>query len=1173
MRDNNGNRGGGGFRDRKPFGDRDRKPFGNRDRKPFGDRDRKPFGDRDRDRDRKPYGERDSKPYGDRDRKPFGDRDRKPYGDRERKPFGDRDRKPFGDRERRPYGDRDRKPFGDRDSKPYGDRERKPFGDRDRKPYGDRDRKPFGDREHRSFGDRDRKPFGDRDRKPYGDRDRKPFGDRERKPYGDRDRERRSYGDRDHRDERPRYETKPEDSFFRPPNRRMFKGLYDPNAVQEPRRPRREENEEEEYGFGDFSHRREFGDRERKPYGDRDRDRGSFGDRERRPYGDRERSSFGDRDRERKPYGDRDRERKSFGDRDRDRGSFGDRKRFADRGENSEYLSELAIPKVAGRKPELLAPVGSREMLKAAIENGADAVYFGLNNFNARMRGANNFTSEELPEIMRTLHERGLSGFVTLNTLIFTNELDEAAGLVLTCSNAGVDAVLIQDLGLAWLMSKLAPELPRHASTQAALTCAEAVHATNTWGLAFSRAVAPRELSIAELKRLADETNIEIEAFAHGALCMSYSGLCCASEALGGRSANRGVCAQPCRLPYTLCVDGEPIRDANLVRFPLSPNDLCAFPLIGDMISAGVAALKIEGRLKNARYVAAVISSYRDGIDQAMPPHAKARPSRPVMTPEIKRKLEMSFSRGLSTGHLNGTNHQTLVDGKTPKNHGMLIGEVVFVTKTGMVEVQLCAPLRTGDGVVFECGNRAESQEEGGRVYTIERGGQKFDSVAPTEKAPLRFMLSFGNDALVTERVNRGDRVWKTSDVELEQMLDATYKNAEFLYRRPVVAEVEGKVGDKLKITMTDSFGNEVTVEDTEDAEWANDRPLTQETLEVQIGRMGNTPFRLRRLEANIDENMMVPLSRLNNIRRSAVEALLEKRREKGTNRPVDEMALAQMREEIKTEFAEEFGKEVVPASETKISVLCRTIEQIEAVKLLENIDTIYVELEDPRQYVQVREMIGEDGPRFAPATLRAIKPGETHYVRTLLNSYPDALLVRGPAQWQILQQSNCPVPMTADFSMNIANDLTAALMRKAGFERMAFSPELAIENICALLENSVPAWFEPVVYQRIPMFYTEHCLYCKHTAPNEATKFPECGRQCEFKNISLRDRKGVDHVVKTDDACRNIVYAGEPKSMLADVPAMVAAGIRRMRIDFVDEDSSTVRDIVRQFREAATEA
>src|SRR5215212_8566493 len=262
--------------------------------------------------------------------------------------------------------------------------------------------------------------------------------------------------------------------------------------------------------------------------------------------------------------------------------------------------------------PELLAPAGDWDALRAACANEADAVYFGLSAFNARHRAAN-FTPEELPKVIDFLHARNVRGFVTLNTLIFSDELEQVADYVRIIAAAGTDAVIVQDLGLARLIARLAPDLHVHASTQMTLTEPLGVE----WArerLNICRAVLARELSVADVRKVAEHSSVPLEVFVHGALCVAYSGQCLTSEALGGRSANRGQCAQACRLPYEMVVDGEP-RDLGDRAYLLSPQDLAAYDLVAPLVELGVCSFKIEGRLKSAHYVAATTQTYRAAID------------------------------------------------------------------------------------------------------------------------------------------------------------------------------------------------------------------------------------------------------------------------------------------------------------------------------------------------------------------------------------------------------------------------------------------------------------------------------------------------------------------------------------------------------------------------------
>src|SRR5260221_3615570 len=324
------------------------------------------------------------------------------------------------------------------------------------------------------------------------------------------------------------------------------------------------------------------------------------------------------------------------------------------------------------------------ECARAAVANGADAVYFGLQKFNARMR-ADNFTEEQLPELVTFLHEHGLRAFCTVNTLIFTDELAEAERELMFLDQAGVDVIIVQDLGLAVLARELGVRMDVHASTQMTITSPEGAKFAARLGV--KRVVLAREASMREIAKFGSGAEIPaLEVFVHGALCVAYSGQCLTSEALGQRSANRGECAQACRLPYELVVDGA-LKDLGDRRYLLSPQDLAAVREIPELIKLAVTGFKIEGRVKSPEYVAATCQVYRKAIDAV------------ELTPEDQYKLEMTFSRGLYSGWMHGVNHQQLVHSRFGKKRGPFVGLIKNV-EFDHVEVESQTPLKTGDGVV-----------------------------------------------------------------------------------------------------------------------------------------------------------------------------------------------------------------------------------------------------------------------------------------------------------------------------------------------------------------------------------------------------------------------------------------------------------------------------------------
>ncbi len=420
-----------------------------------------------------------------------------------------------------------------------------------------------------------------------------------------------------------------------------------------------------------------------------------------------------------------------------------------------------------GEALELLAPAGNWDCAKAAIENGADAIYFGLQvGFNARAR-ADNFTLDDLPEVMNRLHQRSVRGYVTLNTLVFTDELPAFETHVAKLAEAGVDAVLVQDIGAVRLIRAICPDLPVHASTQMTMVSAETIAAIEELGI--ERVVLARELSIDEIRKIGSATKMPLECFVHGALCVAYSGQCLTSESLGGRSANRGQCAQACRLDYKL--HAQPLTTShseselrelpnNLTKYFLSPQDLAGFDHIPQLIEAGVTSFKIEGRLKTPEYVANTVRHYRQAIDNSIENLSKP------LDEQSKRELEMSFSRGFSPGWLEGCNHKRLVPGSAAQK-GVEVGKVVS-QRGERVVVELVHPIAKGDGIVFE-GNRAKNEEVGGRVYEVFAGGKPVD-----EPRAGRVEWMFERGLLRNVELRNGQRIWQTDDPRLSRKLKAT---------------------------------------------------------------------------------------------------------------------------------------------------------------------------------------------------------------------------------------------------------------------------------------------------------------------------------------------------------------------------------------------------------------
>ncbi|QLE39450.1 U32 family peptidase [Nostoc sp. C052] len=816
------------------------------------------------------------------------------------------------------------------------------------------------------------------------------------------------------------------------------------------------------------------------------------------------------------------------------------------------------------QRPELLAPAGNWDCAKAAVENGADAIYFGLDRFNARMR-AQNFTEADLPQLMTFLHRRGVKGYVTVNTLIFPKELAEAQQYLRTIIAAGVDAVIIQDVGICRLIRHLSPDFPIHASTQMTITSAAGVEFAKSLGCQL--VVLARECSLQEINKIQQQiaqqqTSLPLEVFVHGALCVAYSGQCLTSEALGGRSANRGECAQACRMPYDLIADGE-VVNLKERKYLLSPQDLAGLDVLPDLVKSGVTCLKIEGRLKAPEYVANVTRVYRQALDEVMTELERPNPLTPFPAREggIKAplsvsergwgrgqsnqehyNLEMAFSRGLYTGWFGGINNQELVHARFGKKRGVYLGEVTRIHNE-QVTVKLEAPLKPGDGIVFDCGH-PEAKEEGGRVYAVVSKGKET-------------MLTFGRNDLNLRRVHIGDRIWKTSDPELDKQLRQSFAGDNPQFQRPIDLEIYGEVGQALIAIARDQLGNIVQIESAISLAEAHTKPLDTDRLQEQFGRLGNTPFCLGTLTNHLNGAIMLPVSELNRMRREIVAQLEELR---------SQPKRWQLHSHVSFQDLLPSSSPTSPTSSSLI-VLVRNLKQLQAA-LKAGVETLYCEFEDPRAYREAVQLVRQPRQQFPLPTIwvappRITKPGENWILQQVRACEADGYLIRNYDQLQFFAADRC----IGDFSLNVANPLTADyFQQRFGLERLTASYDLNITQLQDLLTSCPPQWFEVTIHQHIPMFHMEHCVFCAFLSTG--TDYTNCGRPCEKQEVKLKDRVGTEHVLKADVGCRNTVFNGTAQTGAEYVQRLIELGLRHFRIEFVNETPEQVSQTIHRYRQ-----
>jgi putative protease len=830
---------------------------------------------------------------------------------------------------------------------------------------------------------------------------------------------------------------------------------------------------------------------------------------------------------------------------------------------SSAKRSSTAPAALPERRLELLAPAGDGDALRAAVAKGADAVYFGLPEFNARRRAAN-FTLEQLPETVAWLHRHNVRAYVAFNTLIFPSELPRAAEYVAAIARSGADAVIVQDLGLARLIARLAPTLPIHASTQMTLTEPRAIEFVRRLGV--TRAILARELSLSDIRAVAAATKVELEAFVHGALCISYSGQCLASCLLFDRSANRGLCAQACRLPYQVLVEGTEHKGekGSEKPFPLSPRDLASWDLVGEMAAAGVVGFKIEGRQKDAYYVAAATGVYRVALDAAQ----TGRPFR--LSDDQRRDLEQSFSRGFTQGFLGGAKGEELIDGQAPGKAGLRVATVTAVSRRGVVvEMDRAArALKPGDGVVFAAPGADEAAEQGGRIYSVEPyrtpagpgGGGKTRPSA--HRAPL-VELTFGRDDLNPAKIAVGTAVWKTDDPQLRRRLAATWSRDVVPRPARVDVEIRAAVGRPLEVTLRDEQGNEAAVASEAPLDLARQHPLDEALVREQFGRLGDTPFALGGVTlSGADgkgwaEAVMAPKSVLNDLRRRAVELLVAAREVRARHEIADPAALEHLRTDLATPAAAE------PLPGLQLSVLVRTEEQLAAV-IEQRPALVYLDFGDLDSARSGMAEARASGVKVGLAGPRILKPGEEGLLAALLDSRPDAVLVRNLGTLEFFRERAPEVTLVGDFSLNVANELTAAVLLEAGLARITPSLDLPWPELEALLARVPPARVEPIVYQHTALFHLEHCLFSAHSSGGHSRG--QCGHPCRRERLRLRDRTGQDHPVVADLACRNTVLSARPQSSEARLPALIAAGIGHLRIEFADETGQATAAALKHF-------
>jgi len=775
------------------------------------------------------------------------------------------------------------------------------------------------------------------------------------------------------------------------------------------------------------------------------------------------------------------------------------------------------------KKVELLAPVGSYEALIAAVQNGADAVYLGGKKFGARQY-ANNFDEEKLKEAVAYCHIRGIKVYVTVNTLVADEELKDFMEYVNLLYNLDVDAVITQDLGVLKYIRESFPDFEVHASTQMTIHNLEGINLLKNLGV--KRTVLAREMDLNRIRHIKESSDMEIEVFVHGALCVCYSGQCLMSSLIGGRSGNRGKCAQPCRLPYKL-VDLETQKEINSSsgNYILSPRDLNTIENIDKLLKIGVESLKIEGRMKRPEYVAIVVRAYRKAIDMYY------EQGKIKIDDDTKKELIQIFNRNFTKGHILGEKGKELMGFEKPGNRGLEIGQVVdFDKRKRRLKIKLTDVLQKGDGI--EVRNK-RIENKGIRVRKI------FMNNKLVEKSIERntIEIEFNGEAI------KGDKVFKTADIELLSKASETYKTED--EKIPIFGAIKCKLGEELELYIWDN-DNYITKRGKVKVEKAINKPLSADRLEKQLRKLGNTAYKLEEIEINIDANVTIPISDVNNIRREAIESLNTLR--------------SNMNNRIKADFSP-MKLDPIVCKETKtdisLTAYVNDLEQLKAV-LSTDIQTIYyANIYDVEKALS---MVSKAKKQLIPALNRITYDGELEVIKEKRDLIIENGHVLVSNHGQLNMFIGDDINIHTDFSFNIFNSLAAQKLRELNVSNITLSPELNFSQISDLTSKIDD--LEIIVYGHLPMMITEYC-------PVKAVVNKEDHKGCNLcsnKKYGLKDRYGIIFPIQKDNACRTHILNSKKLFLLENMEKIVLKNVKNMRLQFTNEDKSEIISIVKAY-------
>ena len=801
---------------------------------------------------------------------------------------------------------------------------------------------------------------------------------------------------------------------------------------------------------------------------------------------------------------------------------------------------------------ELLAPAGSFEALKAAIANGANAVYLGGKSFSARAF-AENFTLEEIGEAVRVAHFHGVRIYVTVNTLIGDKEMVGALFYVSELYRLGVDAVIVQDIGLIDMLRQTLPQLPLHASTQTTVYSAGGVKQMAELGV--ERVILARELSFADIAAVQQDSPLELETFVHGALCVCYSGQCLFSSLVGGRSGNRGRCAQPCRMAYRLTdVYGDEVQTTAGGKYLLSPRDLFGYQDVEDLFRLGLSAWKIEGRMKKPQYVATVCRIYSRRLRQL------EEQGKVTLDDEELRQLMQAFNRDRCSGYWHGNPGSALMSYTRPNNRGMFIGRVTE-SKDGMLFVHLVQNLRRGDGVEIWRRGRREG-------CTVDR---LFVDGVPRDEAVAGETVSFAAQA-----GKAGDRVFRTYDLQLMEQAELSYAS---LPDKPLHFQITARVGEPLAVCAADEDGYQASRVAEYIVERAEKASVPRDVAFAQLGRLGGSGYQLASLKGEIDANALLPASVLNRLRRELVEDIFQQRERKDHVRHLDEERFTLLVRET-AEPASKAVQEHASFRPLSYSVLVASEEAaLQAAQY--SVSNIYFDAcgmagAQAPDISHVAQRLGSRWSLLVPYLPQIILPREeAHYLACLTewqqNERIGAIVINHIGQLQLLKQAGWQKHIYAGSGLNIYNSAACRMLSRLGICRVLLSPELTLAQLQQLDAHGLET--EYFGQGALQLMVSEYCLLGAALGgrKREENQDQPCSRPCRARErYYLTDEKGYRFPIMPDQACRMHVFNSREHCLLEDMPQLAAAGVDRLLLDLRLYDNQRAGRVLSLYREAA---